>query len=678
MTEAPTPKPTLKEQAAGWFKKGKEAGSQAAGYVGKGLEDVSVATGLNPLVQEVGGLANKGLNSAAEVAVDVGTTIDRGIDLIDQTVQSVGIHLGRAKEFYDKYNDPSALVARIKERGKALVDHVLGDVAEFAEREVGSRVETAYYDHAVGLLKLIGVGDVWGDVVADVKKLQEQQKRKKAEKSGEAPKEADPRLESVTAVIEGSDLLKLVSEGREAAIQFDSLPNATGITIAERLLQGSVPGVTEKATEVSDMKKKVIEARGQQPDISFDHEQRLIDRSESRQKEAAILGLEILDLLPETAEEITRAGFLEARTKAIDLARKNKGMINALSAIGESIMLRFPDKADAVKAELAKLTTPLYENNEVAQSIYEQVDTEGMARQASGELYVTLIKGNEIFGRLSKAQQDEATQSLGATRKEGINGRNKYDRYDAKEGSSYDVALKAYTELTRVGAAYEAMREHVAEHPELAGQLVIMAERVAQAKYALRLARNEFQAQMTIKAKELFDAENAKSLEVAHTAGEESDRKDRKDYYVRILDRQAARIAAEKPTVQRINKYLAVGAGVAVGAFAAVEAAPVVAELAPHVLEYLIKAYQFVTTNFDTTLKTIGAAGTLLGAAKLSEFLSGKLGPVVGKRAEGLREKTAQANASAVDKLNGLLATLEDNDPRRQQLEEIIGGLSKS
>lgn len=248
MTEAGAqPSPSLKDRAMGWLKKpgaekladAQQAGKDAAGYVGRGLEDVSVATGITPVVREAAGALTPAVNAVGEAAVDVYTAVDRGIDRIDQTVQGVGIHLDRAKEVYDRYNDPSALAARIKERGKALADYVLGGVAQKVE-EGYSWAETGYYDHAVGFLKLVGAGDVWGDVVTDVKKFAEQQKRKKAEKkaakTGEAPKEEDARLESVTTLIEASELIKLVSEGREAAIKFDSMPNATGITIAERLL----------------------------------------------------------------------------------------------------------------------------------------------------------------------------------------------------------------------------------------------------------------------------------------------------------------------------------------------------------------------------------------------------------------------------------------------------------
>ncbi len=678
MTESGA-QPSLKDRAMGWLKKpgaekladAKQTGGDAAKYLGRAAEEISVATGANALVQETGALGKKGLNTAGEVAVGVTSAVDRGIDRIDQTVQGIGIHIGRGAEIIQKYGALKPFGARVLERGKALVDSVAATPLAWADREIVSRVDT-FLDEKVG--KVVEVGKL---LFADSKGNKTEGGETGVGQT-EDPKDADPRLEKATSVVEGSELLKIISEGREAAIKFDQLPNATGIVIADRLLGGENTDVSTKAQEVAELRAKVIEARGDRPDISFDHEQKLIDRSENKQLEAMKIGLEILDMLPESVDDLDRTGLNVARAKAIDLARANRGFINTLSSIGQSLEARFPDKADDVRQELVKLTQPLRENNEVAQSIYDQVEVGELVRVASKDVYMSLIKGNEIFGKLSKENQDEVTKGIGATRKEGVNGRNRYDRYDSEPGSVYDTALSAYAELAKVSVAYEAMREHVAQHPEMACQLVVMAERVTQAKYALKLAKNNMQAAMTIKSKELFDAENAKSLDASHTAEEQASRKGRKDYYAKILDRQAARIAAEKPSVQKVNKFLAVTGGTAVAALGAVEAAPVVADLAPQIIDYLVKAYQFVATNFDSTVKGALGLGTLLAGAKLSEYLSGKLGPIIGKRAEDLKVRTAEESKSAVDKLNVLLATLEDTDPRKQELEEIIKGLSKS
>lgn len=669
-----SPKPSLKDKAMGWINKPKEEkiADVKGSYVVKGAEEVAVATGLTPAVREVGGAGKKAINMATEGLVDVASAVDRTVDKVEGAVVAAGAHLSRAKEVYDKYNDPKAFGARILERGKALVDKVAAEPLDWAEREGVSRIET-FFDEKVS--RVIEVGNL---LFSDKPRAEAGGNEGEVDNQPLATAETeagDPRLEVATSVVEGSALIDLVSEGMEAAIQFDQLPNSTGITIADRLLGGENAEVAEQAAEVASLKEKVIESRGEKPDISWDHERRLINRSEARQKEAMETGLEILDNLPESAEDLTNTDLLGARAKGIALVRKNKGMINALTSVARSVELRFPDKGEDVRAELIRLTTPLHENDEVAKSIDGQVDVQDFVRASSGELYMTLIKGNEIFGKLSKENQDKVTAELGAQRKDNINGRFKYDRYDSEPGSTYDTALMAYAELARVSSAYEAMREHVAQHPEAAGQLVIMAERVIQAKHALKLARNKMQAEMTIKAKEVFDAENAKSLEASNRGQEESDRKGRKDYYSKILDRQAERIREEGPTVKKINKFLAIAGGTAAAAFGMAEAAPVVADLAPQAIEYLIKAYNFITTNFDATIKVAGGAAGVLGVAKLSEFLSGKLGGLISGRSEKLKEETAEANADAATRLQGLLDTLEEGDTRRAELEEIIAGL---
>lgn len=694
MTEGSSPKPSFKDRMSGFGKKFKESKvADAAKYVGRGAEELSVATGATALARESAGLMTPAKNWGAEKAVATVKGVDRAGSHVGNAGKAVWDRLGGAKDYLQKYLAVEPFEARVQERSKALVDFTFNEPADWAG-EAGSWMTTMYQEKIAPGLDNIGL-IISPDSLLDREEKKAKRTKKRAEKKAKRTKEraekkakisgeVDSRVDSASSIAEGSDLMALGAEGMESAQRYDALPNKNGFALAERMFDGLLSEeVQSKTKELNELRKAVIESRGDKDKRSWDHERKLTEKSEKKQREAIQLGIDVLDLLPESVAYLDRTTLNKARAKSIDLARKNNGIIRNLTSIAKSVEDRFPDKADEIRRKLVEITTPLREKNDVAKSIYEKVNTDELMKSASGDLYAALIRNSETFNQLTETQQDLVTKDLGATRKDGIDEKNRNERYDSESKSTYDVALNAYSEYAKLTMAYEAMINHVDKNPELACQLVVMAERVVQAEQVLKLASSKFKAELLIKSKQIRDKENNKAYDATHTAQEQASRKDRKDYYVKILNRQAARIEKEGPTVKKINKYILVAGGATAAAIAGVEGLSGVVQSAPEVIALLKQAYSVVAGvagNIDLSgaAAAAGLGTSIWGAAKFSEWLGGKIGKGVEGQSDKVATESATAIKGSVAELANLAGSLDADNPAKAQLEKIIKGLSTS
>jgi hypothetical protein len=449
--------------------------------------------------------------------------------------------------------------------------------------------------------------------------------------------------------------------------------------MADKILKGGLTGENkDKAAEVAALKKQVIDARGEDPNKSFDHEARRSRKAEEGEVEAIKLGIDVLDLLPETADDLDRSTLNQARAKAISLARVNRGVIRNLTSIAKSLEGRFPAEAEKIRTKLVELTEPLREKNGVADAIHAGVDATPFMRKASGDLYVDLIKGSQVFDQLTKSQQDEVTASLGATRKESVNGRNKYERYDAEAGSTYDATLQAYAEYAKATVAYEAMREQVDQNPELACQLVVAAERVVQAKFDLKFKGSKLSAELLIKAKQVRDAESNKTYAASHTVEEQAERNQRKEYYAKILDRQAERIAKEAPTVKKINKYIMIAGGATAAAIAGVEGFQGAVQIAPEMLALLKQAYNLVKTiDYPVALDALKIGATVGAGSLFAKWLGERVGAGVENQSAKVKKESVENVTASMDDLTALVDSLSDDNPAKAQFQAILKSMSK-
>lgn len=431
--------------------------------------------------------------------------------------------------------------------------------------------------------------------------------------------------------------------------------------------------LNEALKKITEIKDKVMESRGENRSLSWQYEKSLVKASEASQAEAFDAGWEVLDALPDTADQLTMGMVINARVKALDLSGKSAKVIGSLTSIARSMERRFPGRVEEIRFSLQGVVAPWKEAKGIIRGVSESTELNpAITRQASGDIFRGLIEPNEPFMALTKEQQASVMEGIGGTITEETKRQKVYDKYEVTKGSLYEGILQAYGEYARLLVAYESSREYVNDHPESADQLMVLAERIMQAKSVMELMKSKMDAKIIIETRKIDNEKRATALEATNTAEENAALRERTAYYAKMLEQYNERVQREAPTVKKIIKYLGIAGLTTVSLVGVVEVAPAAIEAAKILVAFIAEH-----ASITRTLTTARVAGGVWGIAKLGAWLRSKLGEKAGKDAESNRGELSAQRSEALGNLRAVLPGLVEsgNTDAATQIQAAISTL---
>ncbi|MBT4124556.1 MAG: hypothetical protein HN981_04060 [Candidatus Pacebacteria bacterium] len=739
MTEGSSPKPSFKEKMSGFGQKIKE--NKIANSLGKRAEEGAAVTRATQGVNLVTDTAVKAGHAAGEVADKFGKGVDVVGDRAGQLGKNIELTAGNLKDSIHKDLSDEVIIAKLKEAGIKVTEKIRTEVEAVIGREIKGRISSLVAERVVPVLKTLGLKK---------EKAAEEVSETTDEKPEEETSERSQRRAEST--IEGSKLISDIMGNLDAAVKFDQvrdsqlpallekslgstelakkvgpvvLKSLTALIMESASFGGKTGGAMESLSEllndpatreeleksnvsmaellegfndalksITETKQLVLDSRGEDKDLSWEYEGKQVESSEKAQEEAFELGWEVVDALPKSAADLTIDKLITARVKAIDFSRKSMDVIRPLKKIAMSMEQRFPGKAKEIRAALLEAIAPWQVSKGVVNGVSEAIvlDRETM-RQASGDIFKELIKPNEMFGALNRDQKTEVMEKVGGKMTDENKNQKIYDKHEVVPGSMYENALQAYGEYAKLLISYDSLRDHVENHPEAADQLMVLAERIMQAKSVLEFTKNKIASEVIVQSRIITNRKEASSSEKQNTASELKTQKERREYYTKILKRLSKRITDEKPTVDKIIRYFAAAGLATIGGVAIAELGPgllessgqaiaegsrVAVESAPDILEKLRvwavsasavgaeatgKAVEFARFIVDNSPKSVKvAAGISSGWASLN-ILSGlaeKVGIGAGKSAKKEEAALKKDNKEAVKNLRKIVKDLRE------------------
>lgn len=674
-----------------------------------------------------------GLTQAKDIVVDVGTTVAHGVGEIAKGAAG-GLNvaadkLNHAADYMDdtagnlgrsiKYDvNGEVIVAGAKKFGMDVLGKVQSAVENTAFR-TASEAATWYNDHVVPALRMINVKDS-GFAFQNMYDNRREADVNPSEKA---------RVRS-QQMVEGEDLMSKVMGDMKAAADFDRLKDsqvslllekALGSTemavklgptlikaISELAMVGSNFGSTNPKTQeslsnilqdpqmlqelrskqidvvdllstiqealldISSKKDLVLKSRGESANLSFEYEGDLIKASERLQADALDLGFDVLQALPKDALQLNVDNMVGARAKAIDFSRKANEATNPLKSVALSLEKRFPDKKGEIRAAFSEIMSKWTESKGVAKGLIDAIQVDEKTKKvAEKDLFVNVIKPNELFNELTKDQQEAVMLKLGGKITDETRKNTVY-KYERIPGSVYDQAVQSHEQYISLTMAYGEVRKHVAEHPEAADRLIMLAERIVQTKSVMELTRSKMKSEIIVQSRKVKNEGEFAALRQGNIANEDATRIKQAEYYAAVLSRFNERVQREAPTVKKIAKILGVvGVTVVIGK-----------EAAPDVVEAVIAAAKLIAKvaveNAPMVGKALGTGVGLWGITEIYGWARQLLGKSAEKSAKGYSTEAEQSKRTAKDSLQDSYDQLMDLGQLEAaaKIKEVMDGLS--
>lgn len=604
-----------------WFSKLKNNLKERHQEVGA----VTYATNVKDAVVDVGRQVG---NRAEEIGVGIrgevttvghqldtlGTQINTGVNRVQDNLQDMRQNLGEVAQSVGSdlldthvFTEQSGTRTGVREKAQLLI------------ARNANKLGTIIDDRLIPWLKRLDntAGDP-GEIKAELQ----------AENQASQP---TPEVDDKTAeVIEGQSLIDVVAGNLKTAVAFDQMKDKELGAIIEKMMDGSeivtkvgkvifrqiiavvleqssIGGRTPSALEamaelrkdesvmaqlrslngedlmntidnalrtVSELRKKAKEARGENKNLSWKYEAGLIENSEKAQREMAALGLEIRQILPENGERITATVLASARGKGFEYARKADEAMRNLKHVALSLEIRFPSQVDAIRAKLQEIVNDWKEAKAVIPTISGEMFTKELSADCKRVVDWEFIAQDPSLRSVNEPpmtggteMQRTALAEVGITLIDrGLNGESPYEMMP---GSMYADAVETFTQYTGLVKAYEVAREQVAEHPEAADRLFVLAERVAQMRHAFEDIRIKITGELAIQVDRARNIAEIKQLQSEHRPEEAAARQERADYRLKVLVRFKERWNRELPVIKKALTYataLGVSATVLIGA----------------------------------------------------------------------------------------------------------------
>lgn len=688
--------------------------------VGQAAEEQSVIFGATKAKDVITDTAVKGYHRASEAVTSVGGALNNLGNVVDQGVQRVG-DMGAGMKRAAQYDlNKDVVGAEVGNIGLNVLSKIQDMVQKLApaqawiatqlndrlvpilkaagsEKDVSFKYYNAFDNRSTGqtesgqrskdlAAKKIEGSSLIGEIVGPLKAAADfdgvkgeaaVSLVKQALGNTEFAKKAGPKLfDALVTVV--AESVNLGNKSESALAGLDELlgdPDNQDELDKQNITKRELIGAFRDAVkDISEKRKLVIESRGEMPGVSWGLEKSLVNVIENAEAEINELGFDVLSILPDTADQLNNGNMVAARIKALSLSRKtNNEVTKPLQSIAENMKKRFPDKVDQIDEALEKATESWMESKGVARALIAETKIDASTdAEVSEDIYSELIDSSKLFKSVTEEQQAEIAKALGveATADGG---------HDRIEGSLFSEVCRSYGEYLRLSAAYEQVKAHVEENPEAADILMVLAERVLQAKSVAELGKHKMDAQIIVQTWKVRNSNESTAQKQGDFASEKTVSIGRKEYYSKILDRYNNRVQSEKDMIDRVIKYMGVAGLAMTGVVAGVEIGP---EAGKAIWEAVKAMIAFLAENTPMTLKTgATATGSVLAVKVLSMLRSG-IGSWAGRRAEKQESKAKEEKKASLPDLEAAYKNLQDlgmneaADKVREAIDKLKGNAS--
>ncbi|MBU0974206.1 hypothetical protein KKD03_00705 [Patescibacteria group bacterium] len=677
--------------------------------IGKRSKEAVVATHAKQTVDTVADTGFKVLSKLDEVSDQIRGKADTVKDRFTQGKEYMEMTADNLRNaFYKDLND-DRIVAEAKRAGVDITDKVRTRVEALLEREVFGRLTTLVNDKANPILSKLGLSRK-ESVASQTEEINvpDRSSRKAANiiegsalvdaiaepfKAGkdydQAKGDAVPKLietafgSSELAGKYGPAMLQVMrsialqsagfgAESSESMNILDELANDPDVQkeMAENKVNIFQLGaeMSKILRQISEAKQAALESRGESRGISWEYERDQAKASEEVQAIVHELGWKVVDSLPESATELTLDQLMQARVVATKFSQRSIDVIRPLKKIAISMENRFPNKVDEIRAALAEAVAPWKISKAIVRGVVESsILDEETTKQTSKDIFSTIIQPNELFAGLSAEQQTVVMEKIGGTLIDA-----KLD--NIKEGSIYEQTVQAYGEYAQLVVSYDSLREHVQDHPEAADQLMVLAERIMQAKSVMELAKHKMKSEVIVQSRKQKNSQELASSKASNATIEVQSKNARREYYTKTFDDIQERIQNEGPTLKKIINRMGIATLAITGLVAA-------GEVGPEILEAMIELAKYLVHNVPVAIR-VGAVGSgLFGVAHLLRGLRAKMGLRAGEAAVKGRETLAVDNSTSIDQLKKIrdeLLAVDNNSAAAGDIDKVIESMQKN
>jgi hypothetical protein len=576
--------------------------------LGQRTNELGVATGATLVKDAVGGVANQAVNRAGEIGLGVQgvglNAAQRGADAVVGGVTAVGRGVDALKDMGQNIGTVA------KSIGKDILDSPIQMEKGGMKASLRERAQLLIARNANKLGNIIDER-----VIPFLKKLDTFVNGSNNQETPAALEEAVQQVEAGEAtekepeVIEGQGLIDVVVGNLKAAVEYDQMKNQEIMPLIDRTLNSSEVAVKvtkavmrgmiavllensnfgggtlsarqalaeltedpqmreqvskinildfvdayEKALKViSEAREKVAESRGANKNLSWKYEGGLIESSEKAQQEAAKLGLEIRKLLPEHADQLTPELLAVARGKGFEFSDKAKEAMRKLKHVALSLEVRFPAKAKEIQAKLQTIVDEWKLAKDVIPTAAAEMFDAGVRSQAREALILNIAQNESVRTLKTETEHRQVMTKLGIK----FTGPEGDFSHEIVAGGPYANALEAFTKYAALSKAYELARDQVSEHPEAADRLLVLADQMLQAKYALADAKSRIATELAIEVRTMKNVDQIRTLQSANRTQEADREKQKQKYYDKMLLQFKDRLNREIPVIRRTLGYLA-------------------------------------------------------------------------------------------------------------------------